>query len=324
MLDHHPELFAVGSGEAPAGILFGWVIASATDINDQGVIVGYLFPGPYNPDVSLGYVLDTKYLSPDVSSWTFRLLPPVALSSFSRPRRINEYGDIAGAYRKPDLTFGAYFISGVSGEVVELPNQNVDRYSLYMNNPDPDAGRAAQVVGNLSSVEPFCWTTGQPGRFEILPFRSAEGINDSGTISGSIYTRLGKGPASTYPLRYNAFREPPLEILPDVKGWGRYINSAGDLVIHNNDPRPYLYHDSWKSLKVDALIDPNDRNAAAWFSSGSAVTVCGFTDRVITDPSKGEETEFGLMSGQFQYLVPTNGVVNFLLIPVPKNPPTQQ
>jgi hypothetical protein len=40
MVEHHPGLFAEGSDEVPAGILYGLVIASATDINDQGVIVG--------------------------------------------------------------------------------------------------------------------------------------------------------------------------------------------------------------------------------------------------------------------------------------------
>ncbi len=47
-------------------VLDGWVIASATDINDDGVIVGYLFPegSPWSSSSAVGYTLDT-HASPD-------------------------------------------------------------------------------------------------------------------------------------------------------------------------------------------------------------------------------------------------------------------
>jgi hypothetical protein len=233
--------------------------------------------------------------------------------SFSRPQRINESGDIAGVYRKTDSTWGAYFIPAVSGVVVELRDQNVGSTGMEMNNPDPGAGRAAQVVV-MSDGEAYCWTTSSDTSDILSGLTSplVEGINDSGTIGGSTLVKRTR-----YPMRYNASLENPLQILSGVSGYGRHINSAGDLVVATSSATYYLYHDSWNYLKVDALIDPNDLHAAAWFAR-KQYGLFGFTDRIITDSSKGDETEFGLLSGTLTN--PDSTGVNFLLIPVRKTP----
>ncbi len=198
------------------------------------------------------------------------------------------------------------------GEVVELLNQNVGT-NLFMNNPDPDVGRAAQVAG-ISSDDggTYCWTTSSDVPDILSSLSLVGGINDSGTISGSTFVKRTR-----YPARYNASLANPLQILLGVEGYGRHINSDGDLVVESYDHNYYLYHDAWKYLKVDALIDPNDPHATAWFSRKGHY-LDSFTDRIITDPSEGEETEFGLVSGTLTH--PDSTAVNFLLIPVPKNP----
>ncbi len=65
MFEHQRELFVDDGIDNP--FLHGLVIASATDINDQGVIVGYLFPDGSEVDIyhRRGYVLDT-HLSTNV------------------------------------------------------------------------------------------------------------------------------------------------------------------------------------------------------------------------------------------------------------------
>ncbi len=132
-----------------------------------------------------------------------------------------------------------------------------------MNNPDPVAGRAAQVAGLLSDGTAFCWTTSSdvPKILSGLISPSVTGINDFGTICGA--TKLSKSVTSIPCVTTRPWR-------PSCREWRAgpcHINSAGDLAVMGSIPKYYLYHDSWGFVKLDALIDPDDPNAAAWLSS---------------------------------------------------------
>ncbi len=64
-----------------------------------------------------------------------------------------------------------------------------------------------------------------------------------------------------------------LQILSGVQGFAKSINSADDLLVQQYGNGPgYLYHDSWKFVKLDDLIDPTDSDAP----HGSAGTSTGF------------------------------------------------
>ncbi len=296
-------------------VLEGWVIASATDINDDGVIVGYLIQGPLPFDQAFrrGYVLDT-HASLDVSTWTLSLLPT---DDWSYPQQINEHGDIAGVYNNPDQTYDVYFIPA-SGAPVSLLGQSVPNGRIYMNNPDPVAGRAAQIAGRLSDGRAFRWTTSSatPVIFN-LDIPSVYGINDFGTICGStratFSSNKGKTSTGTYAMRYDGTQ---LDIWSNMPGYAHSITSAGDLVVSPQSGIPrYVYHDSWGFVRLDALIDPNDLYAIAW-SSGGLIDINVITDCINPDLLGDDKTKIGLVSG---VLVLANGnSVGYLLTPVKK------
>jgi hypothetical protein len=272
-------------------VLDGWVIASATDINDYGVIVGYLEPAGSvsDPNFRRGYVLDT-------SAWTISLLPDDRWA-YSAPRRVNENGDIAGVYRNPDQTWGVYFIPATGTEVLLLGRNVQD--NIFLNNPVESS--PAQVAGQLSDGTPFRWTTGEtPEIISGISSPSVEGINDSGTICGSTLAKRTR-----YPMRYKT----SLEILSGADGWGCSINSAGDLVVNSLvTTRNRLYHNEWGFLNLDDLIDRNDPDAPAWLSrSIYGFELVGLSDR--------DDTDFGWVSGRLTFA--EGGATFFLLTPVP-------
>jgi hypothetical protein len=308
---------AMGS-KAPAG----WVIASATDINDQGVIVGYLSPDGSDVDIyhRRGYVLDT-HLSTNVSLWTIQLLPEIGSSSF--PKAINEQGDIAGVYLVLDENLNVHwdaFVIPAAGTPVSLLGQYANESSICMNNAVLDRG--AQVAGVLSDGRAFRWTypwtppPGQPAPVVILAGVNrpdVAGINDSGTIGGTAYTKVSKGGSTFCPMRYDT----TLQILSGVQGFAQSINSAADLLVHYGSGPGYLYHDSWKFLKLDDLIDPADSDAPAWFSRNiNGFYLQRLSDRIVTTENGDATTRFGLVSGD---IVLADGSFKcFLLTPVPK------
>ena len=279
----------------------GWVSTSATDINDDGVIVGYLEPSVWDPNFRRGYRLDTR-------NWTISLLPDDDWS-YSFPRRINEDGDIAGLYRNLDQTWGVYSIRALDTTVLLL-GQNVQQ-NIHLNNSVE--GRAAQVAGLLTDGTPFRWTTGAAGTLELIsgiPSSSVAGINDSGTIGGSTYTKVLKGGSARYALRYST----TLEILPSANKAAVSINSAGDLAIQYFAEPSFLYHDSWGFLKLDDLIDLSDPDAPAWFSRNGTQLV-GLSDRIATTTNGDAKTEFGRASGNI--VLADGNAMHFLLTPVP-------
>ncbi len=306
---HQSELFDFG------GILHGWVIASATDINDQGVIVGYLFPDGSEVDIyhRRGYVLDT-HLSTNVDDWTIELLPEIGNSPSSFPKTINEQGDIAGVYLVLDENLNVRwdaFVIPAAGTPVSLLGQYVNESTICMNNP-VTGGRAAQVAGVLSDGRAFRWTTtGVPTPVEILSGvdrPDVKGINDSGTIGGTTLVKRTR-----CPMRY---RTAP-EILSGVQGFSKSINSADDLLVQNGNLPGYLYHDSWKFVKLDDLIDPTDSDTATWFSRNTnGFYLKHLSDRIATTANGVDATRFGLVSGD---IVLADGSFKcFLLTPVPK------
>lgn len=277
------------------GTLFpGWVAVSGVDVNDFGLVVGYLAPAgdPWDPNFRKGFIFDT-------ASWTVSPLPDDDWS-YSTPNAINENGDIAGLYRRPDGTGEPYFMPANGGPTLLLGQSKTTNSRIYLNNPS--GTRSAQVAGQLATNgAPFRWTTGA-GVEVIFGINSpsVEGLNDSGTICGSTSTKVGKGSSARYPYRYSA----SLEILSSGSLWGTSINSAGDLL----NPRLstyYIYHDSWGFLKIDDLIAASDPNAPIWFNR-QRMSLAQLSDR---DPL----TAFGMISGS---LTRADGsATQFLLTP---------
>lgn len=289
-IDLHDVISLLGGGT----LFPGWVAASGIDINDFGMIVGYLVPAgdPWNPDFRKGFVLDT-------ANWTLSPLPDDDWN-YSYPNAINENGDIAGQYRRPDGTWDAYFTPADGGATLLL-GQSVQNTRIYLNNPS--GTRSAQVAGQLSNGTPFRWTIG--AGVEIISginSPSVEGFNDSGTICGSTYTKVGKGSSARYPYRYNT----ALQILSGGKGYGKSINSAGDLLNPLVGGGAHLYHDTWGFLNPDDLIDATDTDSTTWFARRQ-FSLTHLTDR--------DDTTFGAICGQLTEMDLSSSF--FLLTPVP-------
>lgn len=294
-IDLHDVISLLGGGT----LFPGWVAASGIDVNDFGVIVGSLVPAsdPSDPNFRKGFVLDT-------ATWTVSPLPDDDWS-YSFPNAINENGDIAGRYRRPDGTWDAYFMPADGGATLLLGSVQDTR--IYLNNPS--GARSAQVAGELSNGTPFRWTTGTG--VEIISginSPSVEGLNDSGTICGSTYTKVGKGSSARYPYRYNT----SLQVLSSGKGYARSINSAGDLLnlgpwdLHEGMDTQRLYYDAWGFLNPDNLIDTTDADSTRWFAR-KRFGLSHLTDR--------DATTFGTICGQLTDMDDSSSF--FLLTPVP-------
>lgn len=243
------------------GVPEGWVIASAVGINDLGAIVGYL-THLGNLNVRRGYVLDLSTNPPVLG-----LLPDqdptwvIAIAS-----KINENGDVYGAFQRNDGTWGTYLFNpglyGPTDLVPEVIDENV--FSIYgdgnLNNPS--ANVPTQVVGTFNNITPgapygFLYTRGIGIGFpyddqRLLNLR----INDAGTICGTVVEEVQvrkKMTATTYFL----FRDSGsgITVLPNSEGkstpWA--INSQGTILAEGS-AGDFLYHDDWGFVHIDALV----------------------------------------------------------------------
>lgn len=268
----------------------GWVIASAVDINDQGMIVGYL--QSTDGSQTVGYFLDTLAATP-------ALLPlPTQGSTYSYGRRINESGDIAGVYRDASGTWGAYVYNVPSDTIIDLNVALQTAASVDINNPTPahDTQICLQIQDGSAFGAPYRWTRGH-GLERISGTNTrVVAINDSGTVSGSTYS--GK-PSRQYPFLYST----SLQVLTAVQGQASSINSSGDLLA-----APNIYHGDQGFLQIGKLLDTADPDAAALLSAtgGNVGGLC-MNDR-IPGP------DFGQIVGVTQ--LPNGGWLPYFLTPV--------
>ena len=257
----------------------GWTITSAVDINDQGVIVGYL----QTPDGlhRSGYVLDTT-----VAPLALQPLPDQG-STFAMGWRINESGDVLGVYGEPSGKYGAYVYNPAlnNGAPVDL---NVTMISPLadMNNPVPgahDTQVTVQVDDGTNIGKPLRWTRGQGFDSYATTTTRAIAINDSGTICG--WTTPVKS-GRPYPFR-DSYPTDAMDILTIAAlqgGSAVAINSSGDLLITvNNTSTGYVYQDTYGALSIVSLLDPADPDVEL-FLSYTQFYAYDMNDRVSSAP----------------------------------------
>jgi|GEM_PF-6979867 len=254
----------------------GWVVASAVDINDQGVIVGYL--ETTDGAQATGFILDITEATPALHPL------PTQGSTNSWGRRINEYGDVTGVYERADGTWGAYVYNLLTNTVVDLNITSLGTISIEINNPTQthDTQVCLQLHNGSAFGIPLRWTRGHG--FEQIPGTNTlvDSINDSGTVCGSTYS--GK------PSRQYAFLYPTsLQILTAVSGGAHCLNSAGDFL---NSPN--VYHSTRGLLSIGNLIDTSDPDGARLIS----VTGGSVGGQVMNDRIPG--ADFGQIAGMTQ------------------------
>jgi hypothetical protein len=282
------------------GVPAGWRIASATDINEFGFVVGPLenldTPGRWR-----GYLLDLGSDPPMLTT-----LPDGPLHTYSR--RINDSMDILGVYQNDDLTWGGYVYNPM---VDDQPNDlGLSLWNPYITLNNPDAGQSLKIVGRLSDGSNFRKTlSGDLETFADLPYPSSiENINASGDFCGS-YAAKSRGQN-----RYTAFRYlATVETFTDFTR-ATAINGHKDLaLIHGTDNRPYLYHEGTGAVPLDNIVDGSDADLAAWITG--FVEVSDMTERGAIN---SDTPDFPGLCGDIAIPVGESQVNRgFVLIPIP-------
>ena len=179
--------------------------------------------------------------------------------------RINNNDDVLVAYRSDTTgTWGAkvYHWAQDQWEIVDL-DVVVDSSYLQMND--------FMQVTVKTPTGAFRWDppTETAPNGTLVPIgpigATGAGINNLGTVCGTIYAKPAKGPANNYPFRFTT----SLEVLFGQSGYGHAINSDSDLFVRTGDgTKNFVYQSTLgKFYDVDTLIDPNDPNAATWFNN---------------------------------------------------------
>ncbi len=266
------DLNAFGISNIPDG----WMISSAVDINNNGVIVGSLLPkgSAWDNTVKMGFILDTK-----AASLALERLPDPLPSAYWTCMRINNSNDVLVGYK--DVTTGAWGAkiyhrsTGTWG--VDLGVQGVFLDYLQMN----DSGQVAlQLSGNGGA---YRWDPPSGGATSgtLVPIggnhTTARGINVLGTVCGSTVAKVkGLAMGTPFPFRFLS----SLEVLSSQAGNAVAINSDQDLFGQHFDAkggydtgRPYVYQDRYGFLALDSLIDPTDAADAATWASNYAEAV---------------------------------------------------
>jgi hypothetical protein len=254
-------------GAVPMSLPAGYYLKRATDINNYGVVVGYLKCD--EPLEHRGFVLDLRSTPPVLD------LLPTAGCPTSAPWRINENGDIVISYEiEPGRWAAALFNPGCYGDpsdriyrdatpidfnidfspedIIWLPTPTTSDWRRALNNPT--AERGAQVVGRTDEGVPFCYTVGDPEPLQYFGFQcqTITSLNDNGVFSGGTLVPFNRNKTVCVAYRHDEsmdVADPGL--VPGHKtgeGWVTGMNNSGDLVT-----RTQLYRDDW-----NGWIDFND------------------------------------------------------------------
>ena len=215
MVEHQPELICWFRWRA---VLDGWVIASATDINDHGVIVGYLFPGPCRPwIVRIG--LRSRYpciCLPMCLPGRFVCCPPTPGSSRILGRSMR-------TAISPDCTENrtrlATLISFPPTAAKSLSSARTLKYghsheqSRSSRRPGGASRRHIERWQGISLDDEFCCP-----RNPLRPHRPWwQALTTPAPSADRPTPSCRKGSNDRYPMRYST----SLEILSGVQGWGR-------------------------------------------------------------------------------------------------------
>lgn len=285
------ELFA---DQLPANFQLDWV----GGINQWGDIVGSVKDETGN---WRGFVIDTSAtaftdptapISPNTADWTLRFLPTVNSSS-SWGVSINENGVVAGYYEDSTTGVGdAYLYNAFVSNADPVPlGVELDDWDVQLNNQN-------QVVGIVTNQDAFFYDPESGVRIISAEgrgdwFFDINGLNDSGTFSGSVSTQInGKGSRRGVAFRY----ADQLELLvTDETVHAGFINESNDVLAATfiSSDAHYLIHsnftpgDGEQTLLVDDLIDENDPLKSIWTDPELGNSLDGLEDRdpVIGYPS---------------------------------------
>jgi len=285
------------------GVPDGYVIGAALDINESGLVVGFLqLPDDSTTESRRGYILDTN-------TWILWTLPDNE-PAYSFAQRINDDGLVLGGYDEINdagfLVQGGAYVYNLSTDSLRFLNLGgASNRDMCLNNSSGE--RPAQVVSSWFGGTTLLRVT-LPDSTEVLSVDapdlervSARGLNDVGTICGFLSQRVATKGKQTE-TRSRAFRyTDSVQVLPanpTGSSGATDINSSGDVV-----GGQYLYHDSWEWVDLDNLVTGSPEALAIWFSSSPEVQwIC---DR--------DQTGFGMVIGHLRQS--DGSEIGFLAVP---------
>lgn len=289
----------------PADIPAGWYVRGATGVNDNGVIIGYLarpnmsfydagiafaLYGAGGPDARLVLLPDRADAASTPWTWVY-------------PEGINDDGDIVCTFQENGNYYAYVFNPEVDTLPIILPMALMGDQAIAINNSN--AGRPAQIAGNLATGEIFRYTLGDaaPEVFSTMSYYSKSeylgmGLNDAGSICGRRYNKGTKQAIN--------FDGVSLQAVNAANG-AADINQSGDMVIWGN---PQLYHQEKGMLNLSDLVVGSAADVAAFKNSGWRFSV-DLTERGALSLDAGA-ANFPAVAG---YLSPQAKDI-FILLPV--------
>ncbi len=234
----------------------GWTIASAQDINEDGMVVGYLAPeGPFDYGGDWLPFAANLFLPTGPQL----IVLPNGQSSRSMAAAVNDDGDIVITYKQgeahgvmvfnPGLDFGSPdddVITPVPVLIRGIGEIDINNSSIF---------GAAQIAGVLSNDYSFRVTVGSanvetfPAIFSGTSGRGVNRINDFGVMAGTYSAEIRKNKFRNRAFRYDDSKSEPFEWFPESANGTYSLNNAEDFVIWGQTS---FYHEGTGFIELNS------------------------------------------------------------------------
>jgi hypothetical protein len=249
------------------GVPEGWVIASATGINDWGDITGYVMP-TNDPSVRRGYVINMRATPPEL-----KLIPVPADWPSSYGGDINNHGMVLGFIMSPSADTGVYlYQTGLHGD----PSDELARdVGLNVRNPDNiqiSDTSPAMFAGQLIDWTVFRYTDGTATTDPVLqafPTLTGAGVKDIGAhgdFCGYTTVQVKRNTYQSVPFRVLGN---DLQVLSGLGAASAYaINSRGDLLCAHSFADS-IYWNAYGLFSLNSLVSGPATELTAWKNAAS-------------------------------------------------------
>jgi hypothetical protein len=207
----------------------GFGLNSIVGMNESGLMTGYVenTSNSNRYGVAIDTTVDGKF-SVNPAAWRIKLLPNFG-STYTWGCRINEDGDIAGEFKRPDNTYDAFFYNPWTDAEPKVLGLSVR--SIELNDFGVMAGCDDQRRAFLYDA-----TTGKIQYFSEASYNKVDGLNNSGVFSGY----AGVAGAKRGQTTQRAFRHDGTLLRPIAGSFSTAqavsLNEAGDVAYHVGSP----------------------------------------------------------------------------------------
>lgn len=282
-----------------------WHAYSAVDINDLGQIVGMIKVG----HLAAVNTTHTFFYDPgDAGLGRPRKLDilPLFDGTSTRPKAINNFGQIVGTYTYPSGGLGGTYVYSPGGSLIDM---GTGIFASGMNDLGQIAFQEVRYTPNAF--------LGDAGVYETFPFLGGNGniINSSGAMTGGI-TVTTSSKKNTYQNTYQAtvYRASTpdsVQVLfsSNTQLSAQCINDDGDVLVSIGLERPALYTDmnSMGLLNLDPIVVGTSEALSKWREHWASVIQ--MTRRIPVS----DNASFPMMAG-------TAGLPNQAFVLIPRLP----